>query len=409
MEADEDHHDFFIMGATLAIARVMIMDLSRVIPRGKLRSHFYESDIQDILEVPITGFSDKDDIIWSRESSGLFTIKSAYHLALSTQDIPSSSSTVTSRKFWNKNWHSKAPPKIKHFMWRVVSDTIPVASTLFAKHIIDSPLYSFCKNSPETVHHALLGCSRLRKAWKSLRFVDHYHKYKHLDIIDFLLCSFEALDKNYLSILFCFLWALWNQRNNYIHRNTVVHAADIFDWSVNYFFQYLDAQQNIQPYSVAAQAPSRVSNGASGSSLQVYIDAAIDVRGQKHSYGIVVAGDSGFVKAGVVKPCIGGIPAIIAEAKAIYHAIQWVQLLHLPMDVLKTNCKTIVDKLNSCNWNASPLDDILVGIKNLLSFSLNLKVEHVYRDSNQLAHWVAKLGLGLDINELVCNGSLSSL
>uniref|UniRef100_A0A803P6K9 Uncharacterized protein n=1 Tax=Cannabis sativa TaxID=3483 RepID=A0A803P6K9_CANSA len=61
----------------------------------------------------------------------------------------------------------------------------------------------------------------------------------------------------------------------------------------------------IQPYSVSAQAPSRVSDGASRSSLQVYTDAAIDVRGQKHSYGIVVADDSGFVKVGVAKPCIG--------------------------------------------------------------------------------------------------------
>ncbi|KAM6556101.1 hypothetical protein CsatB_003120 [Cannabis sativa] len=374
----------------------------------KLRNHFYESDIQDILEVPITGFSGKDDIIWSRESSGLFTVKSAYHLALSTQDIPSSSSAVNSRKFWNKIWHSQAPPKIKHFMWRVVSHTIPVASNLFVRHILYSPLCSFCKSSLETVHHALLGCSRLRKAWKSSRFLDHYHKYKHLDITDFLLCSFEALDKDYISILFCFLWALWNQRNNYIHHHTVMPAADIFDWSVNYFFQYIDAQKNIQTCSVAAQAPSMVSDGVSGSSLQVYTDAAIDNCGQRHSFGIVVVDNSGLMKAGVVKPCIGGIPAIIAEAKAIYHALQWVQLLHLPVDILKTDCKTIVDKLNSCNWNASPLDDILMGIKNLLSFSPNLRIEHVYRDSSQLAHWAAKLGLGLD-NELVWNGSLPSL
>uniref|UniRef100_A0A803QSV1 Uncharacterized protein n=1 Tax=Cannabis sativa TaxID=3483 RepID=A0A803QSV1_CANSA len=58
----------------------------------KLRNHFSESNIQDILDVPITGFSGKDDLIWSRDSSGLFTVKSAYHLALSHQDIPSTSS-----------------------------------------------------------------------------------------------------------------------------------------------------------------------------------------------------------------------------------------------------------------------------------------------------------------------------
>ncbi|KAM6583670.1 hypothetical protein CsatB_010672 [Cannabis sativa] len=170
----------------------------------------------------------------------------------------------------------------------------------------------------------------------------------------------------------------------------------------------MDAQQKIQQTHVSAQNSNRESTSTSGSSLQVFTDAAIDVRGQKHSYGIVVANESGAVKAGVAKPCIGSIPAVLAEAKAIYHAILWVQLLHLPVDTLKTDCKTIVDKLNHCNWNASPLDDVLVGIKNLLSFSPNLRIEHVYRESNQLAHWVAKFGLGLD-NEIVWNGSLPSI
>uniref|UniRef100_A0A803Q7W1 RNase H type-1 domain-containing protein n=1 Tax=Cannabis sativa TaxID=3483 RepID=A0A803Q7W1_CANSA len=139
-----------------------------------------------------------------------------------------------------------------------------------------------------------------------------------------------------------------------------------------------------------------------------YIDVALDHHSKKHSYGIVVVDDLDRVKVGIDKPCVGSAPTVIAEVKAIHHAVQWIQLLHLPVDVLKIDCKTIVDKLNSCNWNASPLDDILISIKHLLSFSPNLKVVHVYRDSNQLAHKIAKLGLGLD-NELVWNGPLPSM
>uniref|UniRef100_A0A803PZX0 RNase H type-1 domain-containing protein n=1 Tax=Cannabis sativa TaxID=3483 RepID=A0A803PZX0_CANSA len=116
-------------------------------------------------------------------------------------------------------------------------------------------------------------------------------------------------------------------------------------------------------------------------SLQIYTDAALDHHNKKHSYGI----ELDRVKAGVAKPCVGSNPAAIAEAKAIQHVIQWIQLLHLSVDVLKMDCKTIVDKVNSCNLNVSPLDDILISIKHLLSFSPNLKVVHNYRDSNQLS------------------------
>ncbi|XP_060959714.1 uncharacterized mitochondrial protein AtMg00310-like [Cannabis sativa] len=79
MEADEDHHDFFIMGATSAIARVMIMDLSRVIPRGywfylyKARSRYFPNS--SILEV-VPGhnpFYAWRSILWERDlmASGL--------------------------------------------------------------------------------------------------------------------------------------------------------------------------------------------------------------------------------------------------------------------------------------------------------------------------------------------------
>uniref|UniRef100_A0A803QGD4 RNase H type-1 domain-containing protein n=1 Tax=Cannabis sativa TaxID=3483 RepID=A0A803QGD4_CANSA len=117
--------------------------------------------------------------------------------------------------------------------------------------------------------------------------------------------------------------------------------------------------------------------------FRFFTDAAIDHHNRIHSFGIVVLDELDRVKTVISKPCIGSVSAVIAKAKAIFHAVQWIQLLHLLVDVLKTECKTIVDKLNSCNWNGSPRDDVLL-----------------YRDSNELAHKIAKLKLRLN-NELV--------
>uniref|UniRef100_A0A803Q157 Reverse transcriptase domain-containing protein n=1 Tax=Cannabis sativa TaxID=3483 RepID=A0A803Q157_CANSA len=107
---------------------------SRTCDVRKLHSCFDNAMINDILEVPVSGCYGHDVLIWKRESSGLFTVKSAYHLAFSHQDLPSSSSFS--------------------------------ASSLFKRCVIDSPLCPICNLEIEMTKHALLDCSRFRKAWR---------------------------------------------------------------------------------------------------------------------------------------------------------------------------------------------------------------------------------------------------
>uniref|UniRef100_A0A803Q7V2 Reverse transcriptase zinc-binding domain-containing protein n=1 Tax=Cannabis sativa TaxID=3483 RepID=A0A803Q7V2_CANSA len=97
---------------------------------SKLNNCFSETLVNEILSVPILGLQDKDDIIWGHDSSGVFSVKYAYHLAFSHQDIPHSSSFTNSKKFWSKIWTSKIPPKVKVFVWRMFSNAIPVAFSL---------------------------------------------------------------------------------------------------------------------------------------------------------------------------------------------------------------------------------------------------------------------------------------
>uniref|UniRef100_A0A803QGZ0 RNase H type-1 domain-containing protein n=1 Tax=Cannabis sativa TaxID=3483 RepID=A0A803QGZ0_CANSA len=142
--------------------------------------------------------------------------------------------------------------------------------------------------------------------------------------------------------------------------------------------------------------------------FRIFTDAAIDSVNRKHSIGVVVLDADNAVKAGFSAPFSGLVPPAVAEAKAIFQAIQWAQMISLPVDVLLTDCKSIVDKLSSCNRNNSVLDDVLSNIQNLLSFSPRLAISYVPRENNVLAHKLAKFGLGLD-NELIWNGSLPSI
>uniref|UniRef100_A0A803P4W2 RNase H type-1 domain-containing protein n=1 Tax=Cannabis sativa TaxID=3483 RepID=A0A803P4W2_CANSA len=102
--------------------------------------------------------------------------------------------------------------------------------------------------------------------------------------------------------------------------------------------------------------------------LEVSTDAVIDLQSRKHNIRVVLD-ELNQVKAGFSRPFVGSVPPVVAKAKAVLYAMG--SNVHLPVDVLKTDCKTIVDKLKSCSWNSSPLNDIIICFKNLLSFNPN--------------------------------------
>ncbi|KAM6597211.1 uncharacterized protein LOC133034424 [Cannabis sativa] len=233
--------------------------------------------VDENLSVLVLGEFGKDDIIWGHHSSGEFTVKSAYHLAFSSQDIASSSSFFSSKKFWSKIWNSKIPPKVK-------VQVLPCASNL--------------------------------------------------------------------------------------------------------------DQTTLQ------QLPSE---GA----FHIFTDAVVDLNRQKYSIGAVVLNHSGQVVAGLAKPFSGCVSPMVAEAKAVVHALQWAYSIFLPVDVLKTDCKSIVDRFYSCTQGCSSIDDLIVCIKNLLSLRPSLRLAHVNREFNTIAHRVAKWGIGID-SKFLWNGSLPS-
>uniref|UniRef100_A0A803Q2E5 RNase H type-1 domain-containing protein n=1 Tax=Cannabis sativa TaxID=3483 RepID=A0A803Q2E5_CANSA len=137
------------------------------------------------------------------------------------------------------------------------------------------------------------------------------------------------------------------------------------------------------------------------------IYAAIDVVSKKHNFGVVARDDYDNIKVGLVVPVEGVVPPEVAEAKAILAAISWIHAAKLPISILASDCKSVVDKINNFYCSNSVLSDIINCINNSL-FSPDLLIIHVPRENNKLAHSHARVGLKLN-SGCVWNGSLPSI
>ena len=81
----------------------------------RLREHFWDLDVREILKIRTSPRSGQDFLAWLPEKSGMFTVWAAYRLAHETLlNLCASSNSPTGQRFvWQRIWGAKVPLKMR--------------------------------------------------------------------------------------------------------------------------------------------------------------------------------------------------------------------------------------------------------------------------------------------------------
>ncbi|KAM1262994.1 hypothetical protein ACFX2G_028665 [Malus domestica] len=134
-----------------------------------LRPFISEEDVNAICNTPLGNCSRWDRLIWTSNKNGQYSVRSGYHWIHSSRGmaraplslVPSNSEDST----WKAIWKIKAPPKIRNFLWRAVSEALATMGGLYTRKSASSPLCPICKNQEESVLHMLLRCPWVEPIW----------------------------------------------------------------------------------------------------------------------------------------------------------------------------------------------------------------------------------------------------
>jgi hypothetical protein len=95
-----------------------------------IRKIFYPPDAEHILQIKLPFFSGEDYLAWHYEKSGLFTVKSAYRLAMDRKGRNNvagvGNKNAGERELWNMIWKADVPPKVRVFGWKLATNTLGV-------------------------------------------------------------------------------------------------------------------------------------------------------------------------------------------------------------------------------------------------------------------------------------------
>ncbi|CAL1383715.1 unnamed protein product [Linum trigynum] len=183
----------------------------------KLSLWFHPLTCRHIQAILLPRLNIEDKLIWHGTSDGVFTVKSAYHLAVnldrqkgrwraqvSWMDIAS----------WIRLWDVNIPPKMKVFVWQIFHKIIPTTEALIEKKVAVLPRCPVCWATLKTLEHLFLDCPVARALW------DHSvlaHLGEGLPRHSFPLFLKKLLALVHQPILFmsvvAVFWRIWHSRN----------------------------------------------------------------------------------------------------------------------------------------------------------------------------------------------------
>ncbi|XP_060965559.1 uncharacterized protein LOC133034485 [Cannabis sativa] len=300
-----------------------------------LENHFGAIDIERILSIPLSSLPREDLLIWHHSYTGVYSVKSGYHLAASLETLDSHSPSSSNRQWWNRFWSLSLPKKVKIFAWRFINDALPTAVNLVL-------------------------CHRAKAVWNKLNFqvsMVNIGNLKGHDIFAHLAAMHNDSD---LERIICLMWCIWSERNKETHGSRAKPADVICSFSATYLEQYHNAQASVTALNQTDNRPPNSSDphptahrivakwqppGAGFYKLNT--DATYDHEGKIVGVGALIRDHLGSVIAGFSKPLQGCYSAKEMEAVALYHSLQWALDHHFHLHNIETDSLLVANAVNN--------------------------------------------------------------
>nr|POE48158.1 putative ribonuclease h protein [Quercus suber] len=145
--------------------------------------YFHPPNAKLIKSLPLCSIPQSDMLIWPKEKTGIYFVKSGYKLLCEWQKVELNKPQIpdTEKNFWSSIWKIKVPRKIKHFLWKACANLLPTKENLMKRRILQDSVCQRCLNGLEDVVHSLWSCDDLREIRSFAR--DYIRDFQNLTCI----------------------------------------------------------------------------------------------------------------------------------------------------------------------------------------------------------------------------------
>ena len=207
-----------VIDLTLKISGLLLLNSSSW-DATRVRQAFTDHDADIILRLRLKG-NQEDGYKWGFTKDGVYTSRSGYRFLDNLPNEngpPQPTLSPLEKKLWSLLWKIKAPPKIKHFLWKALSGTLAVTDRLQSRGLDVDTTCRVCNGGIETICHLFFTCPMAKDTWGrasiKLPNAGFSTNFVFLNIYHLLEQSKKfPKDLNIASFPWI-LWHLWKARN----------------------------------------------------------------------------------------------------------------------------------------------------------------------------------------------------
>ncbi|KAJ4779287.1 reverse transcriptase [Rhynchospora pubera] len=229
---------------------------------------------------PVSNLEDK--LIWQRVKEGRYTVKEGYKW------LEGSSGTTGQNQMIGKHWKiiaelKNVAPKVKVFLWRLLSKTLPIDQNLNRRISAISPMCQRCHEENEFETHCLFFCPGSRAVWFGGQLMLRVHELP-LDIVEAFNQITERLDQQGMEILAYTLWELWKGRNEVVMKHK---QFDPFLIKKNVAAWLVQGRQDTQGMQIISQLEEHRRYEVDENEWQVLIDGSWEPSGKTGTAAVI--------------------------------------------------------------------------------------------------------------------------
>ena len=279
----------------------------------------------------------------------------------------------------------KVPGKVKHFLWKACTNSLPTKENLLKRKILPESGCSRCSCNSETVAHALWSCRCIKEVWDiDFGWVDRGQS----DSVPFPDVLEKIRDKPTLLPLFAVTaWSVWFQRNKTRLKDNPLPIRMVAGFAKKYLceFRGLDSKRtHRQPTSSTRWHPPIAG------SVKINYDGAMFGESDNAGIGVVIRNHEGKVLAAfsekIAKPPTVEILELLAARRAIvFTAESGYENL-----VCEGDSESVVNSLKRPGMENSRGGHLIKDIVSLSNSLVSISFAHVRRQGNAVAHALAQ-------------------
>jgi ribonuclease HI len=380
-----------------------------------LRRFFHPCDVDEIMRIKIPSTPRPDWFAWNYEKTGVFTVRSAYRVALRGKYeagyISSSSNADGERTIWKHIWKARVPSKVRVFAWKVATNGLPTNANRKYRHLTHDSRCELCGHDTEDAFHTLIVCPHARALRCELRQHADLPAEGHLRNVgpEWLLAILSRYGSDLCSNFLMVLWRCWTVRNGAVQAGEGISITG----SVNFLRRYIDSLNEIRQQAdgkddrgkqkrsirqlstlpAANPKEDRRWTPPEDQALKVNVDGAFIRETGKAAIGLIVRDSLGNPLLTAWRSLHWCHDAEEVEAMACLEGLRAAARWTDRVIILESDCSTVVGKLREEVLDRSLVGpvtcDALEASKDLMA----VRFVKISREQNKVAHELAHLAL----------------